>query len=410
MKITALLLSLLLTVSLLSSCAPANSDADVTETTPAETTTSETLGTDIIVTTPPATEQSYEPISSANVTSSRYGYYELDADEKSAYDQIVDAASRFVPIVELKTPLLKERIERVCQILYLEENQLYYAKYVKVTDIDSGLTHAIEITFLDRDEVLRQNAAVEERITQIIDKIQPWMATIDILKLFHDEVILNCDYSFDGDNRSIAYGALIDGKALCEGYARAFALLCNRQGIENLYATGTVKRPGVEDEEHMWNMVKLKGYWYNVDLTWDDPKSRPEDKLQLASDFVSYNYFLYPDYMFGKDIVLHSEYFTLPKATSMNMNYFIYYGYYARSYDEAVEIIGKKIHTAFEKKQKYVPIRFATKELYDEAEIKLFDDRYREIFNAATWPAGLKRMTRVVDKSLLSMTLILVYE
>lgn len=62
-----------------------------------------------------------------------------------------------------------------------------------------------------------------------------------------------------------SYGALIDGHAVCEGYARAFALLCRTAGLECRVVSGNSKSVG-----HMWNMVKLDGEWYHVDVTWDD--------------------------------------------------------------------------------------------------------------------------------------------
>ena len=59
-------------------------------------------------------------------------------------------------------------------------------------------------------------------------------------------------------------GALLDGKANCQGYTDAFYLLGNLAGFE-------VRRMfGVTEEGHCWNVVKLDGKWYIVDVTFDD--------------------------------------------------------------------------------------------------------------------------------------------
>jgi tetratricopeptide (TPR) repeat protein len=59
-------------------------------------------------------------------------------------------------------------------------------------------------------------------------------------------------------------GALLDGKANCQGYTDAFYLLGNLAGFE-------VRRLfGVAEEGHCWNIVKLDGLWYIVDVTFDD--------------------------------------------------------------------------------------------------------------------------------------------
>lgn len=59
---------------------------------------------------------------------------------------------------------------------------------------------------------------------------------------------------------------------VCESYARAMKVLCDRSGIPCVlvdgYAINTVNGTG---ENHMWNYIKLDGAWYGVDVTWNDP-------------------------------------------------------------------------------------------------------------------------------------------
>ncbi|MBQ8248542.1 MAG: hypothetical protein IJY93_01490 [Clostridia bacterium] len=62
-----------------------------------------------------------------------------------------------------------------------------------------------------------------------------------------------------------AVGALLDGRANCQGYTDAFYLLASLAGFE-------VGRQFVEDYEttHMTNTIRLDGKWYIVDVTYDD--------------------------------------------------------------------------------------------------------------------------------------------
>lgn len=63
---------------------------------------------------------------------------------------------------------------------------------------------------------------------------------------------------------------------VCEGYAEAFKMLCNREGIPCVIVVGKSGNDG-----HAWNYVKMEdGKWYAVDLTWDDKSS------------IYYDYFL----------------------------------------------------------------------------------------------------------------------
>ncbi|MEG2187522.1 MAG: transglutaminase domain-containing protein [Clostridia bacterium] len=79
-----------------------------------------------------------------------------------------------------------------------------------------------------------------------------------------------------------AYGALVGstsaevaadsnrvfrGNVVCEGYAKAFKLLCDSIGLPALYVSGTAQPSG---GGHAWNYIKIDNNWFAVDSTWDD--------------------------------------------------------------------------------------------------------------------------------------------
>lgn len=69
----------------------------------------------------------------------------------------------------------------------------------------------------------------------------------------------------DSDN---PYGVLICHTGNCWGYSSTFQLFMDMLGIECITVYGTPNNGGVE---HAWNMVRLDGEWYCVDVAWDDP-------------------------------------------------------------------------------------------------------------------------------------------
>lgn len=62
-----------------------------------------------------------------------------------------------------------------------------------------------------------------------------------------------------------AYGALVNGTAVCNGFSRAFQYLCQQAGIPCCFIEGT----SIRGIPHSWNMVELEGEWLYVDVTWD---------------------------------------------------------------------------------------------------------------------------------------------
>ena len=58
---------------------------------------------------------------------------------------------------------------------------------------------------------------------------------------------------------------------VCEGYARAFQVLCKALEIPCVLVDGEANN-GSRTEGHMWNYVQMEnGKWYAVDVTWNDP-------------------------------------------------------------------------------------------------------------------------------------------
>lgn len=88
----------------------------------------------------------------------------------------------------------------------------------------------------------------------------------------------------DGTYRESIYGALVEGKCVCEGYAHSFQLLCQRYGVTCVSIVGDgVTETG--SEGHMWNAVLLDGKWYAVDVTWNDTTETKDYLLVGGADF-----------------------------------------------------------------------------------------------------------------------------
>ena len=64
----------------------------------------------------------------------------------------------------------------------------------------------------------------------------------------------------------MVYGAAIDNCAVCEGYAGAVKALLDQMGVDCMVETGECTGGG----GHAWNIVKVDGKWYQLDVTWND--------------------------------------------------------------------------------------------------------------------------------------------
>ena len=81
------------------------------------------------------------------------------------------------------------------------------------------------------------------------------------------------------------YGALVNGKAVCQGIAKLFKIICERFGIECACIQGkSVDNKDCSEDDHMLNVVEINGERAIVDLT--------NGLIEKNLPVVKYNYFL----------------------------------------------------------------------------------------------------------------------
>ena len=143
--------------------------------------------------------------------------------------------------------------------------------------------------------------ALMKRVDELVKEAEPLLNDYDKLKYFHDTIINNCVYDAAAPNAHTAYGALCEGRAVCDGYAMAFQLLCEKAGLAAIpvYGKGTDYTGKVVD--HIWNKVVCGGEWFVVDVTWDDPVGNDQ--------VLRYDYFLIDDATSARSLTTTSNRF-----------------------------------------------------------------------------------------------------
>lgn len=156
----------------------------------------------------------------------------------------------------------------------------------------------------------------------------------------YDRLAEHCTYDTDAANNMkdnsdpmpyTAYGALVDGHAVCEGYAKAMQLLLNRSGIPATSVSGDALW---SDESHMWNLVTVNGENYYFDPTWSD-----------NDDQGTHTYFNITTEMLSRTHKIDEDNLALPECTATPDNYFVRNGTYIDTYErkKIAKIIADKI-------------------------------------------------------------------
>ncbi|NTV89871.1 MAG: hypothetical protein HGA22_05860 [Clostridiales bacterium] len=123
-----------------------------------------------------------------------------------------------------------------------------------------------------------QNAQALYKARYIVAaRIKPSMSDYNKELVLHDYIVNTTKYDYENykkgsvpDVSFTAYGCLNLGTAVCQGYSNAMKLLSDLSGLECLVVAGK-SSSGSTWEGHAWNMVKVAGNYYHLDVTFDDP-------------------------------------------------------------------------------------------------------------------------------------------
>lgn len=151
----------------------------------------------------------------------------------------------------------------------------------------------------EMSEVPQMEAAMMACVDDLISKC-PEGSEYEKALWIHDMLVTNVEYDENVFYSSInpyaenvpydyaytAYGAIINRRAVCAGYAKAYKLILNRMGIECGYITGIAENELVKGP-HAWNYVRLDGAYYLVDVTWDDPIMAGNTDNMIRHDYFA---------------------------------------------------------------------------------------------------------------------------
>lgn len=165
-------------------------------------------------------------------------------------------------------------------VFYLDPNKMYLN--IETTTKFNKNTYNVYVNNGNASNYLISEFSSKQEVDDAINKVEKVKNIIvqnrsgndyDDIKMVHDYLVDNIQYDTSISKAHIynLYGALINGEAVCEGYARSFKYLMDAMGIPCTIVIGKGTNSEGNTENHAWNYVQLDGTWYAIDTTWDDP-------------------------------------------------------------------------------------------------------------------------------------------
>lgn len=213
-------------------------------------------------------------------------YPRLSVEEKKVYAALWEGAQEpekdaYVPFetytcraqdkasARMQDPMTSEERSRAACAVLFDHPEIYWSQSIRlmysyvikgdsyIVTVKAKFSAMPELNFSAGQAKLRNRA--EALLSGIDRDASPAVVALKV----HDALADNVKYDYDANNvyAHSAYGALVDGCAVCDGYAKAYKYLLGMCGIDASVVTSRI---------HAWNIVNFDGRYYETDVAWDD--------------------------------------------------------------------------------------------------------------------------------------------
>lgn len=220
------------------------------------------------------------PVSASNEDiSDKYGYFFLTENEKIVYDMLNDAVKNGngAFYVDKELQITSDSFAKIREILDSDFPEYFWFTGATITISGNYITRITPIyelggAVVDAAQIKSAKSVFDERVRSVMTELNASGITDTYGKALwiHDKVasLVTYERSFNDQN---AYGALVEGKAVCSGYAKLYQLLLKKAGIPAWNVKGYGFDPHSSSMiNHAWTLMWLDGCCVYTDVTWAD--------------------------------------------------------------------------------------------------------------------------------------------
>ena len=201
---------------------------------------------------------------------------------------------------------------------------------------------------------------------------------LEIEKQIHDIIISNVSYKNnckDVDHQLL--GPLVKHEGVCDGISKLAVSLFRSMGIESTLVYGDLCAGGEIQGKHAWNLVRINGEWYHLDITSD---------LTLSDGgFTRYDYFNLTDDEILRD---HKVDHQSDPCSKTVRNYYCSAGCFVKDIDEFRDIVRQGLRNGADPIIVKLPFGLKPEESRSrlvDAALHLAADHYRCGVRSTSW-------------------------
>ena len=295
---------------------------------------------------------------------SGYAYSMLSEDEQILYLEIRDALLNFGENVRLSS-VDKDAISHAFQCVLNDHPEIFYVDGYTYTEYSLG-DMLKRITFTgtyrySKEEVREKQWQIDIYVNQCLAGIPADADEYTKVRYIYEYLIHHTEYDATAEDNQNICSVFIEGRSVCQGYAKATQYLLNKAGIFSTLVLGRV----VGGEGHAWNLVRIDGEYYYVDTTWGDASYQasnggyPGEKIPT----INYDYLCVSTEQMSLTHELDNV-VDMPECNALDYNYYVHEELYFTEWDE--DKIIRVFREGYEKGSAYVTLKCDSYEVYSQ--------------------------------------------
>jgi len=303
-------------------------------------------------------------------------YNQLDEEARLIYRIIRDGIAEGLEEIVLETDDI-DKIHHIYRLVLFDHPEFFWVTGAALTTVTSWPDGRAYATFKPEyghvgEVKMAMQAEIESAVDAFLVTVDPNLSDYEIVRMVYEYLIRNTTYNLDAPDHQNIYSVFVNRESVCAGISRAAQLLLNRLGIFATYVVGEAYVPGTSEYPiaHAWNLVRVNGKYYYLDVTWGMPTFEAESTLAGRIDVI-YDYLLLTGVMLYRTHTL-AEGIIMPEVTSLTHTFFYLNNMFYDSHDR--DAVLEAMNTSILNQENSVSFQFATSELFEEMRVVILEE------------------------------------
>lgn len=300
----------------------------------------------------------------------KFCFQALSEKEQVLYTQILEILNHYGEEQEIET-IDETELAHVFQCVLLDHPEIFWVdgySFIrrKKGDQDLNILLSGQYTYTS-SEVTSYRFQIDQYVSSATVGLQT-ASDYKKSKAVYEYIIHHTEYKIGAKDNQNILSVMLYGESVCQGYAKTYQYLMEYLGIPCTVIVGATK----DGESHAWNLVKLDGDYYYVDVTWGDASYLSSSYMSAQMPSIGYGFLNITTADLNKSHVIQHE-VDVPVCTATADNYFVKENRIFYLVNDAD--LSTLFATAYQNGEETISLKCSDEFVYAQMKKRLLDDQ-----------------------------------